>query len=45
MLAEENFGGVGSTRKLVEKTLVVAEAKPIQYLSLRDLTTFWQINL
>ena len=27
----ENFGGVGTARKLAEKTLTVGRGKPIQY--------------
>ena len=33
----QNFGGVGTARILAEKTLAVADAKPIQYLSSQDL--------
>ena len=41
----QNFGGVATARNWQRKLWRLAEAKPIQYLSLRDLTTFWMIKL
>jgi len=41
-LARENFGGVGTARKLMEKTLAVDKTHSLFSL---DLTTFWRIKL
>jgi len=38
----ENFGGVETARKLMEKTLAVDKMHSLFSL---DLTTFWQIKL
>jgi len=37
----ENFGGVGTTRKVMEKTLAVDKTRSLFSL---DLTTFWRIK-